>query len=214
MKFLLTSNGICNQTLADVLSELVGKPASETKIGFIPTAVDGEKSSNKDWFIKQLTDLQKFGFSWIDIVDIAAENVNWQEKLDKVDVVYVGGGNEYYLIGAMRKGGFKDWLEQRLDKKVYVGGSAGSVAVTPSITVSRIESYGSPNVSEVTDMNGLGFVDFEFGPHIPDWPSYEEAEDYAKTTKNRFYVVDNESAIKVVDGEIEIVGEGKHRQYN
>lgn len=214
MRFLLTSNGMCNQTLANALAEMAGKPAKGIKIGFIPTAVDGQGAGDNSWFIKQLTDLRKFGFMWVDIVDIAADGIKWKERLDGVDIIYAGGGNPYYLLDTMRKVGFKDWLTKRLDRKIYVGGSSGSIVMTPTINVAGIASYRSDNVPGIDDLTGLNLVDFEVGPHIPDWPPYEEADNYAKTTNNKFYAIDNESAIEVVDEKVKVVGEGRHRQYN
>lgn len=211
MKLLLTSNGIINQTIADNLKDLVGKQPSETKVGFIPTAVDVD-TGNKDWFINQLTDLQKFGFNQIDIVEIAAMDIDWQDKLSQVDVIYAGGGNPY-LLHVMNKVKFGAWLKQNLDSKVYVGGSSGAIVVTPSIGVAQIKSYGSINTVNLQDLTGLSLVNFEVAPHVPDWPSYEEVEDYTKTIKNQVYAIDNQTGIKVVDGKIDIASEGKWKLY-
>jgi dipeptidase E len=213
MKLLLTSNGINNQSIADALVELIGKPAKNSKIGFIPTAVNVEVG-NKDWFITQLTDLQKFGFEQIDIVEIAASDVDWRSKFEQVDVIYAGGGNTHYLLDAMRTSGFADWLEQNIDNKVYVGGSAGAIVVTPNISVTKIKAYSNSSVLDVDDLTGLGLVDFEIAPHIPNWPSYADAEEYAKTTMNKVYALDNQSAIQVVDGKFKVISEGQWKQYN
>lgn len=212
MKLLLTSNGVCNQSLADALSEMVGKQPKDIKIGFIPTAADIDVG-NKDWYIKQFTDLQKFGFEQIDIVEIAAEFVDWQGKLADRDVVYAGGGNPYYLLAMMRRIKFDEWLKPELDKKIYVGGSSGSIVMTPSINVAKIKSYGSENVPDLDDLSAFGLVDFEVGPHIPDWPSQEEATEYAKTTSNKFYAIDNESGVQVLDDKVKIISEGKWKEY-
>ena len=213
MKLLLTSLGISNQTLANAVIEMVGKPVKDIKIGFIPTAVNVDEG-NKDWFIDQLTDLQKLGFEQIDIVEIASEFVDWKTKLEAADVIYAGGGNPYYLLEMMRRINFGEWLRPRLEEKVYVGGSSGAIVLSPTIGVAKIKSYESKNVPNLQDLNGFAFVDFEVGPHIPDWPTYEEAEEYAKTTKNKFYAIDNKTGVQVFNDEIKVISEGEWKEYN
>jgi peptidase E len=96
MKLVLTSGGISNESIARSLEKLAGKNREETTIGFIPTAANVE-AGNKDWFIKYITDLLKYRFTSIDIVDISAAEVDWKTRLADVDVVYVGGGNTFHL---------------------------------------------------------------------------------------------------------------------
>ena len=102
---LLTSAGITNRSLADALSDLLGKPNGQTKIGFIPTAANVEPG-NKEWFLRQLSNLQGFGFQWIDIIDISAEGVDWKGRFESVDCVVISGGNTFHLIDQIRKAGF------------------------------------------------------------------------------------------------------------
>jgi dipeptidase E len=205
MKLLLTSLGISNQSIADVLVELIGKKPSEVKIGFIPTAANADPG-NKDWFIQQLTDLQKFGFGWIDLVDPSAADIDYTKRLKDADIIYLSGGNTFYLLDQVRKSGFDKWLDENKDSKVYVGSSAGSILATPTIKAAGVADQNTPGL---TDLRGLGWVDFEFLPHVPNWVEMEKAETYAKTTKNKFYVLDDNSALKIEDGKVEVVSEGE-----
>ena len=213
MKLLLTSNGVNNQTIANSLSELVGKQPMDIKIGFIPTAVHAEQGS-KEWFVKQLTDLHSFGFCYVDFIDIIAPNIDWQEKLSEVDVVYGGGGNPYYLMDAIKKTGFDDWLKVNIERKVYVGGSAGSMIVTPNIGTTQIKSFGSVNTTNSENLQAIGLVDIEIAPHVPDWPTYDEVEAYAEMTKNKVYAIDNQSGVRVIDKKVDVVGEGEWKIFN
>src|SRR6476660_561281 len=113
MKLLLTSAGIRNLTIADALIELTGKPASETKVTVIPTAANPEPG-NKDWFIAQFTNLLRFGFSFIDVVDPSAAGVDWRKSLEPADVLFVSGGNTFHLLHQVRQTGFDGWLKQAL----------------------------------------------------------------------------------------------------
>lgn len=207
MKLLLTSAGIKNQTIADALIELVDKPAPEIKVTVIPTAANPE-AGNKDWFIDQFTNLQRFGFSWIDMVDPSADGVDWQKSLEPAEVVFVSGGNTFHLLDQVRKTGFDRWLREALEHKVYVGASAGTILMTPSIGVASVDN-GDENIVGLTDLTGLGYVDFEISPHTPEFVSLDANKQYAKTIKNKLYCMDDNMAIKV-DGHVEMVGEGEY----
>jgi dipeptidase E len=212
MKLILSSFGVTNQTIANSLINLVGKNPSETKIGFIPTAMNVEPG-DKDWFFSQIDTLHKFGYNYIDIVDISASDVNWRERLSQADVIFVSGGNTFHLLKCIRETGFDVWFKQNLNKYVYVGSSAGGIICTPTIAIAAVEP-GDVNVHNLTDLTAMNLVDFEVSPHVPDMLPYENNEAYAKTIKNTLYALDDDSAIEVIDGSMKILTEGEYRKYN
>jgi dipeptidase E len=211
MKLLLTSAGLLHKAMGSELVELVGKPASETKVGFIPTAANVEPRK-KDWLINELLQLWQHGYSWIDIVDISAPGVDWKERLAAVDVVYVSGGETSHLLDQVRKTGFDVWLQENLERKVYVGGSASAVLVTPTIELA-IQLFADENLAKLSDLSGLGFVDFEIVPHC-DLEMFEKAKAYAKTAKNPVYALDDLSAVRVVGGEVSVISKGSWQLYD
>lgn len=211
MKLLLTSAGIRNKSLAKALVGLVGKDVKDIKIGYIPTAANVEPG-NKDWYIDQFVNLREYGFTWIDVIDISAPEVRWQKRLEDMDVVLVSGGNTFHLLDQVRKTGFDEWLVKNLDKKIYVGISAGSIIVTPSIAIASVDE-GDVNYIGISDLTGLSLVDFEVSPHTPENVSHEGNEQYLKATQNTLYGMDNETAVQVVDGEIEVISEGEWIKY-
>jgi dipeptidase E len=213
MKLLLTSFGISTPELAQALEDLVQKPRHQTRIGFIPTAANVEEGK-KDWFIDQLTHLQNHGFTWIDMVDISAAAVDWQARLAGVDVVFVSGGNTYHLLDQVRRTGFDRWLKGVLDRKVYVGSSAGSIIAAPTIAVAAIEP-GDLNLPGLTDLAGMGLVDFEINPHTPEIISPAANENYAKRTHRLLYAMNDLSAIQVVGAEVKVLAKkGDYQVYN
>jgi dipeptidase E len=206
MKLLLTSGGITNPSIAAALADLAGKPAEGTKVGFIPTAANVEEG-DKGWFIETLADLKKYGY-WVDIVDISAPGVDWRGRLARGDVVLVNGGNTFHLLDQVRKTSFDTWLAQNLATKVYVGVSAGSILATPSIAVASVDG-GDKNLAGIEDLSGLSLVPFEVSPHTPEVVSHKGNQEYRQTIANPLYEIDDQTAIKVVDGHIEVVSEGK-----
>jgi len=210
MKLLLTSAGITNESIATALTGLAGHPAKALKVALIPTAANGEPG-NKDWFIAQFTNLQQHGFSWIDIVDISAVGVDWEARLSAVDIIFVSGGNTFHLLHQMRHLGFGRWLIDHFANKVYVGVSAGTIVATARIDVATIPPA-DQNTTGVTDLTGLGFVDFEVEPHC-EGERFTVIENYAKLGHRKVYAIDDQTAIQVVDGKVQVVSEGKWQLY-
>jgi dipeptidase E len=204
MKLLLTSGGVDNRSIACTLQELIDKPASDTKIGFIPTAANIEVG-NKDWAINQFLKLWRRGYNWIDIVDPSVADVNWQVRLAECDVIFISGGNTFYLLDQARKTGFDKWINDNKEK-VFVGSSAGSILFTPNIKIAS-ENFGDENYSGLTDLKGLNWVNFEVAPHYEQ--SLEKAiGTYAASIDHPLYAMDDQTAIKVTDSKVEVVSEG------
>jgi len=211
MKLLLTSAGLSHKVIGRALQQLVDKPASETKVAFISTAANVE-GGNQHWVIRQLVDLWQYGFSWIDIVDPSAAGVDWRSRLAEVDVLYLTGGNTFHLLDQVHKTGFDNWLRENIEKKVYVGGSASTILMTPTIAVAGLEP-GDENLPGLTDLTGLDYVDFEIEPHC-NAARLQAVKAYADTTSNPVYAIDDATAIQVVDGKVTVVSGGSWKLYD
>ena len=63
---------------------------------------------------------------------------------------------------------------------------------------------------------GLGLVDFAIFPHL-DHPALDnsmaEAERWSGTVPSHAYAIDDETAIRVVDGAVDVVTEGHWRYF-
>lgn len=215
MRLLLTSNGLSNQSIANALFELTGKPASETTIVFIPTAMNVARG-NKGWFINDLNNIKKQGFKFIDIVDISAlPKEVWLPKLENGDVLFFSGGNNYHLMYWLKKSGLFELLPDLLKTRVYAGISAGSIVTNPSIayTSEDKKKYYEENFS-YTDETALNFVDFYIYPHFNSPKHLHSREEtlkkIAEETKKTVYGLDDESALSVVDSVVTIVTEGDY----
>jgi dipeptidase E len=218
MKLLLTSNGLANESIAKALLDLVGKPASETMIVFIPTAMNMARG-DKTWFINDLYNIKKQGFKFIDIVDIAAlpEKV-WLPRLEKGDVLFFSGGNTFYLMYWLKKTGLLKSLPKLLQTRVYAGISAGSMVTNPSLIFSGADKkeYNKETIG-YCDEDALHFVDFYIQPHFNSHKhplsDKEHIEAIAEKVDKTVYALDNDSAIKVVDDQLEIITEGEYWKF-
>ena len=213
MKLLLTSGGITNASIARALFDLVGKKPEDTLLVFIPTASNVEKG-DKGWLIDDLINLQKQNFKSIDIADISAvpERI-WKSKMEDADVLFFEGGNTFHLMEWMNKSGLVSALPALLKSRVYVGVSAGSMVTNKdlALTISQI-IYGE-DLDKKEDMAGLNFVDFYFLPHLNSAYFKKLREDTIRKAvqgiPEEIYVLDDDSALKIVDGKIEVVSEGE-----
>jgi dipeptidase E len=218
MKLLLTSSGLENNSIIKALSDLLQKPFEESKIAFIPTASNLEEGDKKDWLIKDLEKLKELKFSSIDIVDISAlPKEIWLERLKAADIFYVEGGNTYHLMYWMNKSGLSEILSELLKTKIYIGVSAGTVAVTPSLLNNPENKPAVLEINETAYDQGLSLVNFMIEPHINSvWFPESTFKDLEKRSKKYFYPIygiDDNSAIKIDGDKIELISEGEWKKF-
>jgi dipeptidase E len=217
MKLLLTSAGVKNRAIEDALVELLGKPIAETDAMCIPTGSYGHHSFAGAWrFISGNSPLRMTGLGWksLSVLELTAlpsiDEELWVPLVRETDVLLVNGGDAVYIAHWMRESGLADLLPS-LDA-VWVGLSAGSMALTPRIGEDFM-TWQPPAGGDRT----LGVVDFSIFPHVdhPDLPenTMDEAERWAAGLGNPAYAICDDTAIKVVDGNVEIVTEGHWRHF-
>lgn len=218
MKLLLTSGGITNKSIAKALFDLVGKRPSETSIAFIPTAANVARG-DMGWFAKNIFEIYSLGLKFFDVVDISAVPKSiWLPKLEAADVLFFSGGNTLHLVRWLNESGLKDLLPELLKTRVYAGVSAGSICVSKTLELSGSAKAGYYKEQFGYETNeGLGYVDFFVRPHLnkpgkEGW-SKETLEEIAKRI-SPIYALDDQSAVKVVDGKVEIVSEGEYIVFN
>jgi dipeptidase E len=219
MKLLLTSGGITNKKIAEALLDLVGKPASEINLAFISTAANVDTTS-KEWFINDLNNIKQQKYKFIDIVDISAlPKWNWQPRLEAANILFFCGGVTPHLMRWIEESGLKELLPELLKTRVFVGISAGSIVASPTLALSsKAKQVYYKEKFGYESGQGLNLVDFYFRPHLntPGYPhtSKEALAEIAKQIPQTIYGIDDQMALKVFDGKVEIVGEGEYLVFN
>ena len=213
MKLLLTSGGITNASIAKALFDLVGKKPEDTSVVFIPTAANIDKG-DKTWLIDDLINLKRQNFKSIDIADISAvEQKIWRPKLEEADVLFFEGGNTYHLMEWINKSGLVSVLPELLKSRVYVGASAGSMVASKDLSLRISQTVYEEDLDKTENMPGLNFVDFYFLPHLNSPYFKKLREDFMRKTvqgiPEKIYALDDNSALKVIDGKVEVISEGK-----
>ncbi len=221
MKLLLTSAGIKNTSIRDALVDLLGKPISDCNALCIPTAGYGhpQGSPGGAWrFItgQASTPMCELGWNSIGVLELTAlpsvGEERWVPWVREADVLLVNGGDALYLSHWMRESGLAD-LVPSLRETVWVGLSAGSMVMTPRIGEDFV-GWKPPAGGD----KALGIVDFSIFPHLDheDLPenTMADAEKWAAGMPVPCYAIDDQTAIKVTDGTVEVVSEGHWKLFN
>jgi dipeptidase E len=139
------------------------------------------------------------------------DDEQWIPLVQETDVLLVGGGDALYLCHWMRQSGLADLLPS-LRETVWLGLSAGSMVMTPRIGEDFVV-WKPPTGGD----RALGVVDFSIFPHLDHEALPEntmaDAERWAAGLSAPAYAIDDETAIKVVDGTVEVVSEGHWRLF-
>jgi dipeptidase E len=218
MKYLLTSAGIKNTSIHNALVDLLGKPIAESSALCIPTAVyaipGGAGHAWRFFSGQATTPMCELGWKSLGVLELTAlpsiDDELWVPMIQETDVLLVNGGDPLYLCYWMRQSGLADLLPSL--RAVYVGLSAGSMVMTPNIGEDFVR-WKPPTGGDET----LGLVDFSIFPHLdhemlPD-NSMADAERWAAGMSVPAYAIDDQTAIQVIDGAVEVVSEGHWKRF-
>jgi dipeptidase E len=230
-KLLLTSSGITNDHIQTALADLLGKPISESSALFVPTAIYAyPQGIQYTWqVIKGPGELGWKAFGVLELTALPSlPQELWLPQIEAVDAIFVGGGNKFYLSHWMQQSGLFGILPQLITQgKIYVGASAGSMIVTPGLNFNRdqfkkTEVYHDDEFDEsmparVGSAQTLDLVDFGIRPHLEaDYfpqATLENAEKWAAKVDYPLYALDDQSALKIVDGNVAVVSQGKWKLF-
>lgn len=218
MKLLLTSAGIKNESIKNTLIEMLGKPISESTALCIPTAIyaipDGSKHSWEFLSGQATTPMCELGWKSMGVLELTAlpsiDKDLWVPMVKETDVILVNGGDPLYLNYWMKQSGLANLLPAI--KAVYVGLSAGSMVMAPRIG----NDFVGWSQSDMTDET-LNIVDFALFPHLDHYMLPDNkmgnAIKWVETMDCDCYVIDDQTAIKVVDGVVEVISEGNWKYF-
>jgi len=220
LKLLLTSGGVTNPSIRDALLDLLGKPIADSTALCIPTAKWGHPmcgpASVRGFVVggppAHMCDL---GWQSVGVLELTAlpslGEERWVPWVREADVLLVDGGDATYLCHWMRQSGLADLLPS-LPEAVWVGVSAGSMVMTPRIGDDFV-SWRPPTGGDGT----LGVVSFSIFPHLGHelmpWNTMAQAERWAAEIAGPAYAIDDQTAIRVTDGTVEVVSEGQWKLF-
>ena len=189
----------------ELVKKFLDKNTESKKILFIPTA------TNVDEYKKYIHLTQKvfedFGYEVENFdVSIFSENTA-KEKLSEAKIVFISGGNTFYLLQELKRKNLTSYLKERIENGLlYIGESAGSVIAAPDIEYASIVDD-KTFATELNDYTGLNLVDFYIVPHFEEEPFVESSRNTVELYKDKLdlKLINNKEAILVENNNFTII---------
>lgn len=199
-KLLLTSHGFSDEPVRQAFLKLLDKPAQELTAAIIITASVEYKENNK-YAVSTREYFEELGFKEVRFVDMEFDDPN---MLRNFDVIYINGGNTFYLLHHLKKSGADKILKKVADKTILVGTSAGAVVLGPDIKIAdRFDD--ERNVVGLKDFSALSLTDIIVIPHYRE--EFEnELKDFEKENNCKVTRLKDGQAVVVIGDKIEFVG--------
>lgn len=207
-RLFLTSSG--STVISDIV-KTIGTSIGGKRVAFITTASETEKG-DKIWLRNSKIFLTDVGCDVFDYTLTGKTPQQLQRDLVGINIVYVEGGNQLYLLQQIQQSGFAPIIRELVkDGVIYIGSSAGSQVAGPDLyPVYRADRAAKAPL--LKGYQGIGLVDFVIFPH---WGSEEMKEEYfnhrlyhAYTTKHKIILLTDRQYIRV-EGEIYRIEEVK-----
>ena len=189
----------------ELVKKFLDKNTESKKILFIPTA------TNIDEYKKYIHLTQKafedFGYEVENFdISIFSEEIA-KEKLSQAKIVFISGGNTFYLLQELKRKNLTSYLKERIENGLlYIGESAGSVIATPNIEYASIVED-KTLATELNDYTGLNLVNFYIVPHFEEEPFVESSRKTVELYKNKLdlKLINNKEAILVENNNFTII---------
>jgi len=189
----LTSTGLSSKNVYDKFKEIADSKSLK-KVVIITTASSDKE--NNQYSQLALSQLKSVGFDVLDFYDFENDGLKY---LSQYDVIYVCGGNTFKLMKFAREMNFDKEVESLLKRGgIYIGVSAGSLIIGPSI---QIANEIHPDVNEVglADFKGFNIIDLIVFPHYSS-EFGEEIKSFESKNNIKVERLTNSQAILVKDG--------------
>lgn len=202
----LTSDGMNGVEVRKEIVKILPKPANQIKLAHIITASKPEEDTS--YVESDKRQMIKLGFQ-VEDVDIEGKNESELRNLLKSkDVIYVQGGNTFYLLKHIKESSFDKVVKELIGKGViYIGASAGSYLACPTIEMANWK-HPDINIVELKDLTALNLVPFLLSVHYQ--PKYRSV--LKKEISNASYptrILADNQAFLVKNGRVKLVGRGR-----
>jgi dipeptidase E len=223
MRMLLTSGGVDNDLIRDSLLGLLGQPFAESRVAVVIDAILPFAGDNSQTLV-HLEQLHSLGWQEFDLLSLfAGPHSVIESRLRSADVIFCYGGSNHWLAHAWTANGFTPLLRELLDKKVYLGLSAGSM-IFSRLHAEVVEAFDDHEEVEMLQLDSvapaLPLFDWVLMPHLaaPYFPN--QTDEWAAAAAARLahpvYFLDDDSALLVRDpaDAPEIVSNGHWLQFD
>lgn len=211
-RLLLTSHALGNRHSIRLFSQFIKEFPAKPTVGYIPNAqAHPDKARLKEKFLK----LKRIGCDTV-LVDLRVlKGPKLKKKLDEVDIIFVGGGNVFYLLNMLRKSGFTKILPKLIGQgKGYIGSSAGSYVACPTIEAGTWKPGRSDrNFVGIKNLKALNLVSFLITAHFEEKYRLIIA-DAASRTNYPIVALYDTQAVYVKGKKYKVLGAGRRESFN
>jgi dipeptidase E len=192
-KLILTSNGVSSKLVESSFLELINGEVKDKRVLVL-------RSTRKDpdeYGFEILEELKNIGFNERNIRFVNPFKEVASKDMKEYDVIYSAGGNTFVITDSIKKRGFDSLIKDMVNSGVvYLGVSAGTIMMGPSIEIAGIGKGGDPNYINLEDLEGMGVTKITAFPHYDD----ENEEDILEFEKEKKLSVE-----RIKDGECILV---------
>lgn len=201
MRLLLTSAGLINTEVSELLLKELSKPTEQSRVLVIAYS----QNPQEEFYVNESKkELEQLGFKYIDIVNM--HNTIDLNLLKKPDAIYICGGNTYSVLDMLHKTGLSNYIIENVNESaIYIGVSAGSIIAGPNIEIAGWGSEGDKNEVGLQDLTGLNFVNIAVFPHFHD-ELQSEVDDFRKKVNYQVIELTNNQALFIKDKEVRLIG--------
>ena len=189
----------------ELVKKFLDKNTESKKILFIPTAANVEEY--KKYMHLTQKAFEDFGYEVENFdVSIFSEEIA-KEKLSEAKIVFISGGNTFYLLQELKRKNLIPYLKERIENGLlYIGESAGSVIAAPDIEYASVIDDKTV-ATELDDYIGLNLVDFYIVPHFEEEPFVESSRNTVELYKDKLdlKLINNKEAILVENNNFTII---------
>ena len=189
----------------ELVKKFLDKNTESKKILFIPTAANVEEY--KKYMHLTQKAFEDFGYEVENFdVSVFSEEIA-KEKLSEAKIVFISGGNTFYLLQELKRKNLITYLNERIENGLlYIGESAGSVIAAPDIEYASIVDD-KTLATELDDYTGLNLVDFYIVPHFEEEPFVESSRKTVELYKDKLdlKLINNKEAILVENNNFTII---------
>ena len=188
-----------------IVKKILDEKTESKKILFIPTATNVDEY--KQYIHLTQKAFEDFGYKVENFdVSIFSEKIA-KEKLSEAKIVFISGGNTFYLLQELKRKNLIPYLKERIENGLlYIGESAGSVIVAPDIEYASVIDD-KIVATELDDYTGLNLVDFYIVPHFEEEPFVEGSRNTVELYKDKLdlKLINNKEAILVENNNFTIL---------
>ncbi len=205
---LLTSAGM---QMRDEITKLLQKPAYNTNVAFVTTA--SKPQQDKSYVKADREIMREVGFN-IEEVDIEGKNMGQLMKIfQPKDIIFVEGGNTFYLMKAIRQSGFDKAIKKLLKQgKVYIGVSAGSIVAGKKIKTAEWlgDEYENKEKFNFKNFKGMALVPFNIFVHYqPEYAEIIKKKIKSDRKRKKLRILTDDQAILIQGREVALIGKGE-----